>query len=382
MKYFLQKFSRDFNSKFGWFFYNGEKQHRWEMSQKQLHKKREFKKIAVTGGAGFIGSHLVKALMYEEISEIVVIDSLTYAGSLANLEDEITLGKADVLRTGSFSKVSFEKIDITDLEALKEFFRDQSFDAILHLAAESHVDRSIENPLSFVQTNVNGTVNLLEIAVEQHKKNRNFIFYHISTDEVFGSLSLYGWKSFHEEAPYDPRSPYSASKASSDHFVRAYHHTYGLPILISNCSNNYGTHQYPEKLIPVVIKALVERKPIPIYGSGENKRDWLNVGDHVRAIITILKKGSFGETYCVGGNNVMSNLQLVRTICKTYDKIYKTDSLELITFVEDRKGHDLKYAINPSKIKHLLGWKPIIKFEDGLRYTIKWYHKKFTDENV
>jgi dTDP-glucose 4,6-dehydratase len=316
---------------FGWFFYNGYKQDRWSRRYSSKFPNREFKKIAVTGGAGFIGSHLVK-LLAEKGCEVTVIDSLTYAGNLKNLEGV---------------SYEFHKIDIRDRNELIKLFGSRSFDAIVHLAAESHVDRSIANPMEFVETNVIGTVNMLEMALLQHEKNPDFFFYHVSTDEVFGSLPLSKFKHFKETTPYDPRSPYSSSKASSDHFVRAYHHTYNLPVVISNCSNNYGTHQYPEKLIPVIVEKLVKREDVPIYGSGVNQRDWLHVKDHAEAIHFIMQKGVIGETYCVGGNNVMNNLDLALKICEIYDTLNgEKDSSSLITFVKDRKGHDLRYSIN------------------------------------
>ena len=321
---------------------------------------RSFKKVLITGGAGFIGSHLVKEILSSREWEVSVLDSLTYAGDMKNLKDtEIH---------------SFYKYDIRHLNVLKELSGENTFDAIIHLAAESHVDRSIENPLDFVETNVNGTVNLLEMALLQYKKNPNFVFYHVSTDEVFGDIPLDLDYKFDESTSYDPSSPYSASKAASDHFVRAYNRTYGLPVLISNCSNNYGTHQYPEKLIPVVIEKLRKCEKIPIYGKGDNMRDWLHVRDHAKAIIHILENGNSGETYCIGGNNVVSNLDLVKKICEIYDQIArKKNSERFISFVEDRKGHDLKYAINGSKLEKDLGWKPQIRFELGLAETVKWY---------
>lgn len=325
-------------------------------------KPRTFKRVLVTGGAGFIGSHLVKYLNEMTNWDIDVLDSMTYAADLKNL-----LG----------AKFKFLKVDITDMKALDKMISKSNYDAFIHLAAESHVDRSISDPLSFLKTNVNGTANLLEIATKLYNTNPNFIFYHVSTDEVFGTLPLNGSDSFEETTSCDPRSPYSASKASSDHFVRAYHHTYNLPILISNCSNNYGTHQYPEKLIPVVINQLKNRQPIPVYGKGINKRDWLHVKDHCSAIFEILTRGIIGETYCIGGNNVKSNIDLVESICDTYDKLYGTKaSKKLISFIEDRKGHDLKYAINAKKIKNDLKWEPRIKFSEGLKETITWYVNK------
>lgn len=327
---------------------------------------RTFKKVLVTGGAGFIGSHLVRLLSNTTDWEITVLDALTYAGNLENIKD---------------CRHQFVKLDIRDKSSLEKYFNGNRFDCFIHLAAESHVDRSIEDGSIFVETNVNGTYNLLEAALHNHRYNmkegRPFIFYHVSTDEVFGSLSLETSKKFSETTPYDPRSPYSASKAASDHFVRAYHQTYGLPILISNCSNNYGTHQYPEKLIPVVIDRLMKREKIPMYGTGDNMRDWLHVEDHARAIKLILEKGKVGETYCVGSKDVLSNLDLVNTICDIYDRLQKTvKSRSLIEFVKDRAGHDKKYAINFSKLKTQLGWKPTVLLDKGLEETIQWYIDK------
>ena len=322
--------------------------------------QRKFRKVLVTGGAGFIGSHLVKKILSTREWKVWVLDSLTYAGDMKNLKG------AEI--------EDFYQVDIADLESLREVSKENTFDAILHLAAESHVDRSISDPLAFVRTNVVGTVNLLEIGLEQLSKNPNFVFYHISTDEVFGSLELEDGKMFTETTPYDPRSPYSASKASSDHFVRAYHHTYNLPVLISNCSNNYGTHQYPEKLIPVVINKLIRREKIPVYGNGENVRDWLHVSDHAEAIIHILEKGTYGETYCVGGNNCVSNLDLVKKICQKFDQLTgEKKSENLISFVEDRKGHDLRYAIDASKMKTDLEWSPKVSFDIAVKETVQWY---------
>jgi dTDP-glucose 4,6-dehydratase len=321
---------------------------------------RKFKKVLITGGAGFIGSHLVKKILSTKDWKVWVLDALTYAGDLKNLKG------ADI--------EDFFKVDINNLDELRKISKDHTFDAILHLAAESHVDRSIEDPLAFVRTNVNGTVNMLEIGMEQLKKNENFVFYHISTDEVFGTLDPAEDIMFSEETPYDPRSPYSASKAASDHFVRAYFHTYKLPILISNCSNNYGTHQYPEKLIPVVINKLLNREKIPVYGTGENMRDWLHVSDHAEAIIRILESGKLGETYCVGGNNCVSNLDLVKKICDKFDQLTgEKKSENLISFVEDRKGHDLKYAIDATRMKEELEWSPKVSFDLGIKETVQWY---------
>jgi len=322
---------------------------------------RKIKNVLVTGGAGFIGSHLVKEINSSRDWKVHVLDALTYAGNKENLKD---------------AKVqSFSMIDIRDRGAVSRFFEEKTFDAVVHLAAESHVDRSINNPLEFVETNVNGTVNLLEAALEQYKKNPEFVFYHISTDEVFGDLPLNTNRKFNESTPYDPSSPYSASKAASDHFVRAYHKTYGLPVLISNCSNNYGTHQYPEKLIPVVIEKLRNGEKIPLYGSGQNMRDWLHVRDHAKAIITVLEEAETGISYCIGGNNVVSNLELVKNICNIYDLLTnsKKSSEDLISFVEDRKGHDMKYAVDATNMKVELGWTPKISFDLGLKETVQWY---------
>lgn len=323
---------------------------------------RNIEKALVTGGAGFIGSHLVKYLGKHTDWDVHVLDALTYAGSLENLE-----GHPDT------AYVKFFKLDIVDNDSL-EILKSENYDIIIHLAAESHVDRSIADPQAFVKTNVNGTVNMLELGMHFFSQNPNFIFYHVSTDEVFGSLDLKD-AAFSEKTPYDPRSPYSASKAASDHFVRAYHHTYGLPVLISNCSNNYGTHQYPEKLIPVVINKLIKREPIPVYGDGVNRRDWLHVEDHCSAIYRIIMQGKFGKTYCVGGNNELTNNQLVKTICDIYDELYAppTVSRGLIVYVEDRKGHDLRYSINANKLKKKLNWKPTKNFTEGITETIKWY---------
>lgn len=314
------------------------------------------KTVIVTGGAGFIGSHLVKKIKSTTDWKVIVIDSLTYAGSLKNLEG---------------IEYEFRLIDIRKPERLMNL-SDLEVDAIFHLAAESHVDRSIENPNIFVETNVIGTVNMLNLAMKYFEKNPEFKFYHISTDEVFGSLGMDDPK-FNEETPYDPRSPYSSSKASSDHFVRAYHHTYGLPILISNCSNNYGTHQYPEKLIPVVINSIKNDKPIPVYGKGSNVRDWLHVEDHAEAILEIYNKGRIGETYCIGGDCEISNLELVNMICEAYENLYEKPCKHLITYVEDRKGHDLRYAIDTQKIQNSIGWFAKKSIASGLRETIEWY---------
>ena len=321
------------------------------------------KSVIVTGGAGFIGSHLVKTIneKYPEC-KVYVIDSLTYAGNKKNLEDSNHIFKQIDIRS------SFEIAELEELE----------IDGIFHLAAESHVDRSIENPHIFLETNVIGTVNMLDLGLKYFSRNPNFKFYHISTDEVFGSLELDDNK-FSEVTPYDPKSPYSASKAASDHFVRAYNHTYGLPILISNCSNNYGTHQYPEKMIPVIINSIKNNKSIPVYGIGENVRDWLHVKDHAEAIIEIYENGNIGETYCIGGDCELNNLRLVFTICDLCDEYLNRDvkeSRKLITFVTDRKGHDLRYAISTEKIKSKLNWSPKRTIENGLKETIRWYMEK------
>ena len=323
------------------------------------------KKILITGGAGFIGSHVVRLFVnkYPDY-QIVNLDALTYAGNLENLKD-----------VDSKPNYTFIKGDITDLAFVTELFRDFQFDGVLHLAAESHVDRSISDPLAFITTNIVGTVNLLNAAKEIWKENMaDKRFYHISTDEVYGSLGATG--KFTETTPYDPRSPYSASKASSDHLVRAYYHTYKMPVVLSNCSNNYGANQFPEKLIPLVINNIKNSKPLPIYGKGENVRDWLFVEDHALAIDLIYHKGRIGETYNIGGNNEWANIDLVKKLCDIMDKKLGQEigtSQNLITFVKDRAGHDLRYAIDASKIEKELGWTPSIQFEEGFEQTIDWY---------
>ncbi|MCX7696313.1 MAG: dTDP-glucose 4,6-dehydratase [Bacteroidales bacterium] len=321
--------------------------------------------IVITGGAGFIGSHVVRHFVksYPDWT-IVNLDALTYAGNLENLKD-----------IEHYSNYHFEKIDIRNFEAVFQVLSNYQPTGIIHLAAESHVDRSILNPIEFVQTNVIGTVNLLNAVLHIWKNNfEGKKFYHISTDEVYGSLGETGY--FTEKTPYDPRSPYSASKASSDHFVRAYFHTYGLPVIISNCSNNYGPYQFPEKLIPLMINNIIHKKPLPVYGKGENIRDWIYVEDHVEAIDLIFFKGKIGETYNIGGNNEWKNIELVKLLCKLMDeKLGRQpgESEQLITFVKDRAGHDLRYAIDASKIKQELGWFPKTPFNKGLQLTIDWY---------
>ena len=323
------------------------------------------KTLLITGGAGFIGSHLTRLFVTKYPGyKIVNLDKLTYAGNLENLKD---IEKA--------TNYEFVKGDITDMALVKSLFEKHGFSGVLHCAAESHVDRSITDPLAFVNTNVIGTVTLLQVAKEAWKENMtDKVFYHISTDEVYGSLGEEGF--FTEETKYDPRSPYSASKASSDHFVRAYHHTYKLPVKISNCSNNYGPFHFPEKLIPLCIHNIINNKPLPIYGKGENVRDWLFVEDHVRAIDTIFHKGAIGETYNIGGHNEWTNIALVKELCRQMDEKLgreKGASEKLITYVQDRAGHDLRYAIDATKLQRELGWVPSLKFEEGLSKTIDWY---------
>lgn len=323
------------------------------------------KNILITGGAGFIGSHVVR-LMVNKYPQyhIVNLDALTYAGNLENLTD-----------IEYKTNYEFVKGDITDAKLVSRLFATHRFDGVIHLAAESHVDRSISNPLEFINTNILGTVNLLNAARMEWKDVMNGKrFYHISTDEVYGSLGETGL--FTETTPYDPRSPYSASKASSDHLVRAYFHTYGLPVVISNCSNNYGPNQFPEKLLPLAINNILNNKPIPVYGKGENIRDWLYVEDHAAAIDTIFHKGKLGETYNIGGINEWKNIDLIHLLCKVMDKaLGRTPgaSEQLITFVKDRAGHDQRYAIDSSKLMHELGWKPSLQFEEGLEKTVSWY---------
>lgn len=323
------------------------------------------KTILITGGAGFIGSHVVRLFVtkYPEY-QIINLDALTYAGNLENLKD-----------IADAPNYKFVKGDITDEAFIPELFANNRIDGVIHLAAESHVDRSITDPFAFIRTNVFGTANLLNAAKEAWKGNmEGKRFYHISTDEVYGSLGAEGL--FTEETPYDPRSPYSAAKASSDHFVRAYFHTYGLPVVVSNCSNNYGANHFPEKLIPLSINNIKKNLPIPIYGKGENVRDWLWVNDHARAIDTIFHSGVTGETYNIGGNNEWTNIDLIRELCRIMDrKLGRTagESEKLITFVKDRAGHDLRYAIDSTKLQRELGWTPSLQFEEGLEKTVDWY---------
>lgn len=321
--------------------------------------------ILITGGAGFIGSHAVRLFVQRYPHyHIINLDALTYAGNLANLRD-----------VEQAPNYTFVRGDVRDPSLLERLFEAYHFDAVVHLAAESHVDRSIDHPLAFVETNVLGTVNLLN-AARKHWAGRfeGRRFYHVSTDEVYGSLGAEGY--FTEQTPYDPRSPYSASKAASDHFVRAYFHTYGLPVVLSNCSNNYGPYQFPEKLIPLMINNIREDRPLPIYGDGRNVRDWLWVVDHAEAMDTILHRGRVGETYNIGGNNEWANLDLVQLLCDLTDELLHRPTgtaRRLITFVKDRPGHDRRYAIDASKIRRELGWAPSMAFEEGLRQTIQWY---------
>jgi len=327
-----------------------------------------YKKILITGGAGFIGSHVVRRFIKNYPNcKIVNLDALTYAGNLLNISD-----------VEHHENYSFVKGDIVDGDFIFKLFEKEQFDAVIHLAAESHVDRSIANPMDFILTNVVGTVNLLNAAKHFWKLDKegfsNKLFYHVSTDEVYGSLGDTGM--FLETTSYDPRSPYSASKAGSDHFVRAYHHTYGIPVIISNCSNNYGSHQFPEKLIPLFIHNIKNNKALPVYGKGENVRDWLWVDDHARAIEVIFNSNRIGETYNIGGHNEWKNIDLIKVMCKVMDRKLgraEGDSEKLITYVQDRAGHDLRYAIDSTKLQNDLGWKPSLQFEEGIEKTIDWY---------
>lgn len=323
------------------------------------------KKILITGGAGFIGSHLIRLYVnkYPDY-QIVNLDVLTYAGNLANLTD-----------LENMPNYSFVKMDIVDAEAIAKLFQEEQFTDVIHLAAESHVDRSITNPTEFVMTNVIGTVNLLNAAKFIWKDNMEaHRFYHVSTDEVYGSLGDTGM--FTETTAYDPHSPYSASKASSDHFVRAYYDTFGLQTVISNCSNNYGSYQFPEKLLPLFINNIKNNKALPVYGKGENIRDWLWVEDHARAIDIIFHQAATGTTYNIGGHNEWTNIDLIKLLCKVMDKKLgraEGESEKLITYVTDRAGHDLRYAIDSSKLQNDLGWTPSLQFEEGLEKTVDWY---------
>ena len=323
------------------------------------------KKILITGGAGFIGSHVVRLFVnkYPDY-QICNVDALTYAGNLENLTD-----------IEDQPNYRFIRADITDPQVMQQVFQEMRPAAVIHLAAESHVDRSIKDPMAFIYTNVVGTVNLLNAARELWQDNRDdHLFYHVSTDEVYGSLDHGGY--FTETTSYDPKSPYSASKASSDHFVRAYHNTYGLPVVVSNCSNNYGPNHFPEKLIPLCIHNIKNNKPLPVYGKGENVRDWLYVEDHARAIDVIFHQGTVGDTYNIGGFNEWKNIDIVRLLCQMMDRKLGRDpgtSEQLITFVKDRAGHDLRYAIDATKLTDELGWKPSLQFEEGIEKTIDWY---------
>jgi len=323
------------------------------------------KSILITGGAGFIGSHVVRHFLHKYPDyQIVNLDLLTYAGNLENLLD-----------IESFPNYEFIKGDIRNEETVNQLFQTYHFDAIIHLAAESHVDRSISNPLDFLTTNVLGTVVLLQVAKKYWENDwEGKLFYHVSTDEVYGSLGETGM--FTEQTPYDPHSPYSASKASSDHFVRAYHDTYGMPYVISNCSNNYGPNQFPEKLLPLFINNIRNNKALPVYGDGANTRDWLWVKDHAAAIDLIFHKGVSGETYNIGGFNEWKNIDLIRLLCKVCDEQLNRNAgsaEKLITYVKDRPGHDKRYAIDAGKLASTLGFKPSLDFEEGLRLTVKWY---------
>lgn len=332
------------------------------------------KNILITGGAGFIGNHVVRLFVnkYPNV-HIINLDKLTYAGNLANLKD-----------VENAPNYTFVKADICDFDKIMEVFKRYQIDGVIHLAAESHVDRSIKDPFTFAQTNVMGTLSLLQAAKlnwEPHWEGKRF--YHISTDEVYGALD-FDDTFFTEETKYDPHSPYSASKASSDHFVRAFHDTYGMPTIVTNCSNNYGPYQFPEKLIPLFINNIRYGKPLPVYGKGENVRDWLYVIDHARAIDLIFHQGKIADTYNIGGFNEWKNIDLIKVIIKTVDRLLGNTegfSNHLITYVTDRAGHDLRYAIDSSKLKNELGWEPSLQFEEGIEKTVKWYleHQEWMD---
>lgn len=325
--------------------------------------------ILITGGAGFIGNHVVRLFVnkYPDY-RILCLDKLTYAGNLDNLKD-----------VAASSNYTFIQGDICDYEQMKSLFHTYGINGVIHLAAESHVDRSIEDPFTFARTNVLGTLSLLQAAKECWESDEEGyagkLFYHISTDEVYGTLGFDG-TFFTEQTKYDPHSPYSASKASSDHFVRAFHDTYGMPTIITNCSNNYGPNQFPEKLIPLFIHNICERKTLPVYGRGENVRDWLYVIDHARAIDTVFHRGKVAETYNIGGFNEWRNIDLIRVLIRTVDRLLgraEGEDDHLITFVTDRKGHDLRYAIDSTKLKEELGWEPSLQFEEGIEHTVRWY---------
>ena len=324
------------------------------------------RKILITGGAGFIGSHVVRLLVTKYPDYLIVnLDKLTYAGNLENLKD-----------VENAPNYRFERADICDFEAVTDIFEKYDIDGVIHLAAESHVDRSIKDPFTFAKTNVIGTLTLLQAAKNHWNGDwEGKRFYHISTDEVYGALQFDG-SFFHETTKYDPHSPYSASKASSDHFVRAFHDTYGMPTIVTNCSNNYGPYQFPEKLIPLFINNICNNKPLPVYGRGENVRDWLYVVDHARAIDTIFHKGKVAETYNIGGFNEWKNIDLIKVIIRTVDRLLgrvEGASESLITYVTDRAGHDLRYAIDSTKLKNELGWEPSLQFEEGIEKTVRWY---------
>ena len=334
------------------------------------------KKCIVTGGAGFIGSALVRLLLKETEASVLVVDKLTYAGVPESLKE---VGLIPETLASTNPRLKFLKADICDAAAMDKAFADFQPDTIFHLAAESHVDRSIDGPGEFIRTNITGTATLLQAALTYWRKldekaRGNFRFQHISTDEVYGTLGETGY--FTEKTPYSPHSPYSASKASSDHLVRAWHDTYGLPTLITNCSNNYGPYHFPEKLIPLIILNALDGKPLPVYGKGANVRDWLFVEDHARALLLVNEKGTPGETYNVGGHNERTNLEVVQTVCAVLDELKPRNSgkyADLITYVADRPGHDLRYAIDPAKLMTELGWKPRENFDTGIRRTVQWY---------